>query len=410
MPAVADHVELASRARAHPAIARVAASLAGVPGCWLVGGAVRDLLLGGHPLDLDVVVEGDALAAATSAAERLGGAVTAHERFGTAIVQADELSFDLAGARRERYRAPGALPEVEAALLEEDLGRRDFTVNAIALGLSSDAEGQVRCAAHADDDLRAGQLRVLHERSFLDDPTRLLRLARYGARLGFEVEPSTADLARAAVAAGALSTISAARVGAELRLMGAEVSAPDALERVSALGADRALHPQFGVRPELARAALELAPPDARSDLVALAACATDFDREGLRAWLDEMEFERAPREAVLAAALDGESLARALIDAGGRGRLAQLARGRPPEQLALAAAHGAGDQVGLWTRELSGVRLEISGDDLLAAGVPPGPRVGAGLAAALEAKLDGRVEGREAELRAASEAAERVD
>ena len=204
----------------------------------------------------------------------------------------------------------------------------------------------MRAGPGAEDDLRAAQLRVLHERSFLDDPTRLLRLARYGARLGFEVEPSTAEPRPLRGASGALSTITAARVGAELRLVVAEATAPDALARLEALGADRALHPQFDAEPELARAALELAPPGARRDLMAIAACATDFDREGLRAWLDEMEFERAPREALVAAALDGERLARALIEARGRGQLGELARGRPPEQLALAAAQGASDQV----------------------------------------------------------------
>lgn len=410
MPPVADHAELASRARAHAAIARIAESLAAVPGCWLVGGAVRDLLLGGHPLDLDVVVEGDALAAASTAAENLGGTVTAHERFGTATVRMDELSFDLAGARRERYGEPGALPDVEPAPLGRDLERRDFSVNTIALGLSSDVKDRVRSDRNAEDDLRAGRLRVLHDRSFLDDPTRLLRLARYGARLGFETEPQTADLAHTAVAAGALSTISAARVGTELRLLGGEATAPEGLARLAAMGADRALHADFSARPDLARAALALAPPDARRELVAVAACAGKFDAETLREWLDPMGFERVQREAVVAAALDGERLARDLAAARDRGQVGTLARGRPPEQLALAAAYGAGEQVELWTRELSGVRLEISGDDLLVAGVPPGPGVGAGLAAALEAKLDGLAGGREAELRVALEAASRVD
>jgi len=408
MPAVADHTELKDRARAHPGIARVAQALAGVRGCWLVGGAVRDLMLGGHPLDLDVVVEGDALAAAARAAEQLGGAVTGHERFGTATVQAGQLSFDLAGARRERYPAPGALPDVEPASLAQDLKRRDFTVNTIALGVSPDVEGHVLAGPDAEEDLRTGQLRVLLDRSFVDDPTRLLRLARYGARLSFEVEPATAELAHAAVASGALATISVARVGTELRLLGAEPDAPQALARLEALGADRALHPQFQARPGRAREALDAAGPDARRDLVAIAACATEFDPETLRGWLDAMEFERGPREALVAAALDGARLAHALMAAGSHGQVAALAGGRPAEQLALAAAQGAREPVDLWNRELRHVELEISGDDLLAAGVPAGPRIGAGLAAALEAKLDGRAQGREAELRVAVEAAGR--
>src|SRR5439155_12745902 len=134
-----------------------------LPGVWLVGGAVRDLLLGATPLDLDVVVEGDAVRAAREAAQRLGGEVLVHDRFGTASVRAPELSFDVAQARRERYPRPGALPEVEPASLDEDLLRRDFTANALALGLAGDTADELRTAPGALEDLRARQLPVLHD-------------------------------------------------------------------------------------------------------------------------------------------------------------------------------------------------------------------------------------------------------
>ena len=183
----------------------------------MVGGAVRDVLLGRTPHELDFVVEGDALAVARRAAERLGGTVTAHERFGTATVEAPGATFDLAGARRERYERPGALPDVElGASLAEDLARRDFTVNAIALHL---ADGELTYYAGAREDLAAGALRVLHDRSFRDDPTRLLRLARYAARLAFSAEPRTDQLAAEAVAEGAVATVTGSRLGAELRLL-----------------------------------------------------------------------------------------------------------------------------------------------------------------------------------------------
>src|SRR5919202_1011633 len=147
----------------------------------------------------------DAVYAVGRAADRLGGRVTVHDRFGTATVEADEATFDLASARRERYPEPGMLPEVElGATLAEDLARRDFTVNAIALHL---ADGELTFHPGAREDLDARRLRVLHDASFRDDPTRLLRLARYAARLGFEVEPHTDALVAAAIAAGALETV-----------------------------------------------------------------------------------------------------------------------------------------------------------------------------------------------------------
>ena len=160
------------------------------PRAWVVGGAVRDLLLGREPGDLDIVVEGDAAAVARRAAARLGGEVLVHERFGTATVRAGATAFDVASARRETYARPGALPDVEAgATLADDLARRDFTVNTFALRLS---DGALTAWPGAEDDLRARVLRVLHDGSFRDDPTRLIRLARYAGRLGFAVEPRTA--------------------------------------------------------------------------------------------------------------------------------------------------------------------------------------------------------------------------
>ena len=398
--------ELAARMLEHPGIARVARALAAVPGCWLVGGAVRDLLLGIPPLDLDVVVEGDAAAAAAVAAERLGGRTLSHQRFGTATVEADDLSFDLATARRERYPRPGALPEVEAAPLDEDLTRRDFTVNALASALAGERLGELRAAPGGPEDLSARRLRVLHERSFLDDPTRLLRLARYGARLGFAEEAATAALARRAVAEGALATVSGPRVGGELMLLLAEPEALEALRRAESLGLDRALHPRLRVRLRPAESALAALPADGRRDLTLLATCVTGLERVELHDWLDRLGLTAAEREAVIAAALDAPGLARELCAADRPSQIAALARGRPPEQLAVAAALGEQAQVETWKRELSPVTLEIGGADLIAAGMAEGPMIGRALEAALAAKLNGGASGREAELWAALRAA----
>src|SRR4051794_32995335 len=159
------------------------AALAGEPGVHVVGGAVRDALLGRVPRELDLVVEGDAVAVARRAAARMNGDVTVHERFGTATVRADGYEFDVAAARTETYPRPGALPDVVlGATIAQDLGRRDFTVNAMAVRL---ADGALTEWPGARADLEAGVLRVLHERSFADDPTRMLRLVRYPPRRGF---------------------------------------------------------------------------------------------------------------------------------------------------------------------------------------------------------------------------------
>src|SRR4051795_6015673 len=198
--------------RAAPGADIVLAALAGEPGVHVVGGAVRDALRGQVPRELDLVVEGDAVSVARRAAERVDGQITVHDRFGTATVRIGDFAFDLAGARRETYERPGALPTVElGATIEEDLARRDFSVNALALRLS---DGKLTSWPGAREDLDAGVLRVLHERSFSDDPTRMLRLIRYAARLEFAVEPHTEALVDPAL----LDTVTGDRAGHELRL------------------------------------------------------------------------------------------------------------------------------------------------------------------------------------------------
>src|SRR5436190_4913601 len=226
----------------------------------LVGGATRDLLLGQRPRELDVVVGSGAEELAHELADALGlvGSYAgvragAHERFGTAFLVWEEGRIDVATRRAETYLGPGALPEVRPGGPEEDLQRRDFTVNAIALALAGPQRGELRAPPHALHDLAAGRLRVLHAASFIEDPTRLLRLGRYLARLGFRAETQTARLAAAALARGALATVSGARVGAELRLALAEPDPVAALTALARLGVLGAIDPRLGFDEGLAR-------------------------------------------------------------------------------------------------------------------------------------------------------------
>jgi tRNA nucleotidyltransferase (CCA-adding enzyme) len=374
-------------------------SLGGEPGVHLVGGAVRDLLLGDRPLDLDLVVEGDAAATAS----RIGDERVVHDRFGTATVTLDGFSYDIAPARSESYPHPGALPEVEPAAIDEDLLRRDFTVNAIAVALGGEDAGTVRSAPNALEDLDARLLRVLHDRSFIDDPTRLLRLARYGSRLRFEIEPATLALARGALGGEALRTVSGPRIGAELRLLAREPDPVAALATLHELEIDRRIHPRLGMTDErLARRAMQLLPADGRPDRLAIAIAARAVPAPELRRLLDRLAFEAADRDAIAAAASGSEQLARRLSAAGRASEIAGAVDGAGPESVALAGALGAEEPARQWLERLRDVRLEIDGRDLLAAGVPEGPAVGRGLAAARAAKLDGEVAGREAELAAA--------
>jgi tRNA nucleotidyltransferase (CCA-adding enzyme) len=361
-----------------------------------VGGAVRDLLLDLEPAELDVVVEGDAV----SLAGELGGMVLAHDRFGTCKVRLDGDSYDIATARTETYERPGALPDVTPAPLAEDLKRRDFTVNAIAMALGGERKGTIDELPGALRDLEARTLRVLHDGSFVDDPTRLLRLARYAARLDFTVERHTRELAQAAIRAGALKTVSGPRIGAELRLLAREREPLRAFGALRRLDLDRAIHPRFGLRDiEPVRLALRLLPEDGRPDLLVLAAAAEEVPRPELVGLLDGLAFHAADRERVVAAAMGAKTLAAALDRARTPAEIGAAAVGASPELVALAGGHRGADAAAEWLDRLRHVRLEIDGQDLLAAGVPQGPLIGAALRAALFAKLDGRVSGRDAEL-----------
>jgi tRNA nucleotidyltransferase (CCA-adding enzyme) len=359
---------IGERLRATAGLERVREA-AGDVSVYLVGGAVRDLLLGRERTDLDIVVEGDAAALG----RKLGGEVRAHERFATATAMLDGLEVDLATARSETYPHPGALPEVRPAAIGEDLARRDFTVNAMAVPLMGgpeliDPHGGVR-------DLDQGLLRVLHERSFVDDPTRALRAARYAARYGFRLQEETEMLLRAAD----LETVSRDRVEAELRKLAAEPRARKGFDLLREWGL-LAVDPQ----------SLDL------------------IDRlGGLMAAAPWRDFARR-EDAVLAVAIRrGLEAARELASAEPPrpSEAVGLARGRDAVTLVLARALGA-EWLDRYVTDWRHVRLEIDGGDLLARGIPEGPAIGRGLAAALRAKLDGEVAGPEEELEVALGAA----
>lgn len=401
MPAVSPPCppDLLARFAALPAAGPLLERLAGNEAVYVVGGAVRDLLRGGAPADLDLVVEGEL----EPVVARLGTPARTHDRFGTGTLVLDGFRYDVARAREEAYDRPGALPRVAPAGIEQDMLRRDFAANAVALGLSGPARGRLVQAPHGIEDVEAGVLRVLHDASFRDDPTRLLRLARYVSRLGFTVEPHTRGLVAAAVRDRVTDTVTGSRLGGELRLLAAEPDPAGALTTLTALGVAGSLEAGFGLEPGgPAAGALRLLPGDgSRGDLV-LAAALLGVASERRGPLLARLAFPAASRDRILAAADRAAALARALATAGRPSAIAAAVGSAEAETVALAGALGDGASARAaeaWLTVLRHVTLEISGQDLVSAGIAPGPAVGAGLRGARAAKLDGRVRGREAEL-----------
>ena len=392
------------RIRRLPGMERLLPALEGLPPAYLVGGAVRDLLRGADPVDLDIAVEGDARSLARAVAERMGSDAREYERFGTATVETPATTYNFASTRQETYDEPGALPRVTPASLAEDLGRRDFSINAMAVGLTGDDLGHLYDPTGGAADMEAGLVRVLHERSFLDDPTRLLRAVRYAVRLGFALDPETERLAREAVAADALSTVSGARIRDELMDLLRELDAPSGIERMRELEIHSALHPELDPDPELvASAALGATAIGADRGIAALAALIEDAP-EKLDLWLGDLHLLADERDAAARAARVAPRIATALREREHSPSELRALLGREPlEALALALAlHAPSEPILRWVSDLRGVGLEISGDDLLAAGVPEGPAVGRALDETLNRKLDGLVSGRDAELETA--------
>jgi tRNA nucleotidyltransferase (CCA-adding enzyme) len=367
---------------------------------YLVGGYVRDRLLARKTRDLDLVVEGDAIELAARLAEEFGGTLRAHRAFLTAVVDAPGgVHLDVATARSEVYRAPAALPEVRPSDLRQDLFRRDFTVNTLALRLGSGDE--LIDLFDGRRDLEAKTLRVLHERSFVDDPTRILRAVRLGLRLGFDIAPDTLDLARAAIDEKVFDHLSGSRLRDELALLLDDPAlALRGIERLEEIGVLRAIDSRLELdaaafeRLQAVHAAYEewgnAAGPVAlwRLFLMALAAGLGANDRERLA---DRLLLAGEDRRLLT-------GFAERLEDAG-----AILRSGPRPHRAAEVLEPLAGEELLLlpdehnWVRryldELRPITLELRGADLLAAGVPPGPRIGEALRATKRARLDGLVD-----------------
>jgi tRNA nucleotidyltransferase (CCA-adding enzyme) len=339
---------------------------------YLVGGAVRDLLLGvGDGPDLDVAIEGEV----ETLSEVPGFELEREGLFLTGRLELGGIKVDVARARSETYPHPGALPQVRPATIAEDLARRDFTVNAMAYPLADAGRAELIDPHGGLGDLRAGLLRVLHERSFLDDPTRALRAARYAARFGFELEPGTAKL----LDGTDLSTVSDDRIQGELRRIAAEDDPAHALRLIG----------EWGVMPLLDPAA-----PDRVSEVARLAS------EPPWAGWADR---ELAVMLATVRPLPQIRELAAATPER--PSEIVRLAEPWDPAQLLVARALGA-EWLDRYAEELRLVRLEISGEDLIGAGIPEGPAIGHGLEAALSGKLDGEISGRDEELRIALAAA----
>lgn len=373
-------------------------TIAGAAGgrAWLVGGPVRDLFLGRPVTDLDVVIETDAVALAA----RLPAHILKSTEFLTATVRwPDGETWDLATARSETYRAPGALPVARPAELAFDLLRRDFTINALALSLSPEEWGGVADVTGGVLDLLRKQMRVIHTNSFRDDPTRLFRAVRYAARLGFQIERVTRGCLDQALRSGLVDTLTPDRLRHELERSWSE---PDMLRQLAAterLGLLAAIDPGLVFKRDRVRQTLELADrwvaeglvaPPPRWLLCLLALLPSHEATEVARRVDRRLRPNRSVSTALQACA---EELARGPWRSGPPSSVTARLDGLPePVLVALAGRWPARtEEVGAYLRDWRQVTPRLSGTELEALGVPRGPALGDLLRRLRAARLDGR-------------------
>ncbi len=375
---------------------------------YAVGGLVRDVLLQKANRDIDLVVVGDGPAFARRLAAARQAEVRVHEAFLTArIEEPDGFVIDVASSRSEFYRTPAALPEVRISALRQDLYRRDFTINALAIQLGPEPTLQLIDYFGGQRDLRDRTLRVLHSLSFIDDPTRVLRAVRLALRLDFEISPETLRLIDIAVGEGVFERLSGPRLREELILLLDHPSAVRGLDRLDEFGVLATLHPKLrwtvNRRKGLyrARAAWEWLQLEALPDFEArlwfllLLALLVELPRDARDQLADRLRLAETDRATLRVYPGRVGTTRRRLAGSCANHEVRRILDQLTPEETLLLLGTGQATvrtRVRSYLVELRRVRLRLRGRDLLAAGMAPGPRVGEILAATLDARLDGQI------------------
>ena len=384
---------------------------------YAVGGFVRDLLLGRENLDIDLVVEGDGISFARGLAGELGATCKAFDHFGTAAIYLrDGSKIDVATARRESYRRPAALPDVEMSSIRYDLHRRDFTINSLAINLSPDHFGDLVDFFRAEEDLRKGVIRVLHRDSLVDDPTRAFRAIRFAHRYRFRISPMTRRLIRESIDGRFFDRLSGKRLFAELKLLLKEERPMEALILLAQSGLLQVFHPRLNMGAKERRLFRRvkrtldwfknISPSEPAypwlTYLLALFDPLGDEELKGVRERLDIGG--KREREA-----LDKREMARSNLETLAslrrprRSEIYKCLKGLPSELLIYLLARSRGRtlwrRISLYITTLRHVKLSVGGKEIMGLGLEPGPRYSAILDQLLLAKLDGMVKGREGEI-----------
>ena len=370
---------------------------------YLVGGAVRDALLGLPVCDIDITVMGLTTQLAEEAARVLNGDIAVRSQFNTFALDASGRHIDLAMTRRETYSNSGALPIVVPDTIQRDLTRRDFSINAMAVSINAASFGRLLDPFDGQSDLKAGLVRVLHHDSFRDDATRILRAARYVTRLGFSLETRTEHLLRRD--SSYLDTISPARLRDEFERVLQEVRAVSTLEMLHYLGALRSLYPALVFSSQVS-GALRRAEQSYYADKPSLYLSVLTYSMTASERgrFVDRLQLNASWRQTVLDTGLARSRIQdQPSVDAFSRSEIYWRLRALDEAAILGCSMYEedsiASRRLTLYLRELRHIRQILSGSDLLALGVPQGPRIGELLHDLLEARLNREIETRQDEI-----------
>ena len=394
---------------------------------YLVGGIVRDLLLGSENLDIDIVIEGDAIAFAEKLSHELHGIIVAHKRFGTATLTTPEyLKIDFATARKETYVSPAALPTVEFGSMKDDLIRRDFTVNAMAIALNEHEFGQLIDFFDGVGDLSRKTIKALHDGSFIDDPTRILRAIRFEHRLKFTIDTRTANLMHKSIEKEIYKKVSEPRLRDEIILILKEKEPFGIIKRLDSFKALKIIHPYLRLNKELS-GVFDLAgsacqwyqdnSPRKRlieKWLIYLMALFDDVSYDGTLYFCNKFEFKRGERLRIMSYRKAGRKALKTLNSKRKilPSRIYNLLEPLSHEVTLLLMAVSRSDigrgRIMEFFHKYNGMRPSARGEDIKALGVKAGPHFAKIMKKILDKKLDGELKSREEEIAYAKKLANR--
>ncbi|BCB95574.1 poly(A) polymerase [Dissulfurispira thermophila] len=382
-------------------------------GAYLVGGCVRDILRGEENLDIDIVIEGDAIAFAKKLGEEIGAKVTTHERFGTAQVIKKDFKLDIATARTEYYESPAALPKVEMSSIKKDLYRRDFTINTLAVKLNKKDFGLLIDFFGGQRDLKDKVIRVLHNLSFIEDPTRAFRAIRFSERFGFKLTRHTENLIRSAIRMNIFEKLSGTRLYDELMLTFDETNPVKALKRLGDYELLKVIHPKISFSPELESLLQSVHDTITWFELLFLN---EKYDKGMLYIMALLYKLNKEEREVALNRLSVTSRLKNKILN--GLNAAKNILRGLKPDNpieiyhmleghdiefilfsMALTNDSEKKKAISHFLVKLRGIRPELKGDDLKALGISPGPEYSRIFKKILDEKLINRLHTKDEEI-----------